>query len=70
MATIAAKIVQDLHFTVNISYSIFCIKPSKVGLRYTFDFNSERVYHCVLESLKDSRFELLQSSIEYQYGED
>ena len=53
----AAKIissVQILHFPDDIAHNIICITPTEVGLKYTFDFASEHVYHCVLESLQNS----------------
>ena len=46
----AAKIisnVQILHLPDGVPHNIICITPTQDGLRYTFDFASEHVFHCV-----------------------
>ena len=51
----AAKIifnVEVLRFPDDFGHNIICISPTEVGLKYTVDFASEYVYHCVLESLR------------------
>jgi hypothetical protein len=52
--------VQILHFPDDVRHNIICIILTEVGLKYTFDFASEYVYHCVLET----RRLLLQNSID------
>jgi len=38
----------------DVQHNIICITPTQIGLKYMFDFVSEHVYKCVLESLRDS----------------
>jgi len=46
--------VQAFHFLEKVRHNIICIRPTEFGLKYTFDFTSEHVYSCVLESLRNS----------------
>jgi hypothetical protein len=47
--------VQTLHFPDKVRHNIICIAPTEVGLRFAFDFASEHVYNCVLESLRKTQ---------------
>ena len=53
----AASIISDvqvLHFPDDLRHHVINIIPTDVGRNFTFDFVSEYVYKCVLESLRKS----------------